>query len=205
MSFGGVEVRLFDLGHVVTDGRYHHFAGLFDGQTLRFYIDGKLVNALDRPARGGPLSTSQGVMFSSPSKPLDGALDDVRIYSRSLSGSEVAALAYNCGSVQGIPAGECRAVGDAVPQHRWHQLDQPRWLAGKQFSLHLGRRSLQQRPRDRDQPAQNGLQGPLGADLGNLPELIVANLSNNRLTGAIPRNLGNLGKLQTLDLHGNAT
>ena len=203
MSFTGVEVRLFDLGHVVTDGRYHHFAGSFDGQTLRFYIDGKLVNALDRPARGGPLSTSQGVMFSSPSTPLDGALDDVRIYNRSLSGSEVAALSYNCGSVQGIPAGECRALetlyrstdGTNWTNHAgWLESNSPCTWAGVLCNNgHVIAINL----------PQNGLKGPLSADLGNLPELIVANLSNNRLTGTIPFELGNLGKLQTLDLYGN--
>ena len=207
MTFGSVvfTIPLYDVP--VSDGRYHHFVGSYDGRFVRYYVDGKLNTEFDSSIPFGgvlrPLPTSQGVLFSSPTAPLNGALDDVRIYNRALSGGEVAALFYNCGSVQGIPASECRAL-----ETMYKNDDGPNWTShtgwlqnatpctwdgvlcnnGHVYALNL---------------PQNKLKGPLAPELGNLPELIVLNLANNQLSGSMPFELGNLSKLQTLDLYGN--
>ena len=47
----------------------------------------------------------------------------------------------------------------------------------------------------------NGLHGPLPAQLGNLAHLTQLDLSGNTLTGAIPTALGNLTRLTSLHLH----
>ena len=49
----------------------------------------------------------------------------------------------------------------------------------------------------------NQLRGTIPAELGNFTELKVMWLSGNQLTGAIPPALGNLSKLETLALHNN--
>ena len=46
----------------------------------------------------------------------------------------------------------------------------------------------------------NRLSGPIPRELGNLSNLEGLNLSSNRLSGPIPRELGNLSNLETLDL-----
>lgn len=102
----------FDEGHGlssnIADGAYHHVVGSYDGINIRFYYDGAHYNTLE--TTGGALLTGQGVSFSVPDAPLDGALDDVRLYNRALTDNEVAGLVYNCANVQGIPVSECRAL-----------------------------------------------------------------------------------------------
>ena len=52
--------------------------------------------------------------------------------------------------------------------------------------------------------AGNGLQGPLPADLGELPGMRTLDLYGNRLLGTIPATLGKLNQLTFLDLSHNA-
>lgn len=206
MTFGAGSVKLIDVRHPVADGHYHHYVGSWDGVNFRLYIDGQLSGQLstnDLFFPHGSLPTSHGVLFSSPTLPLDGALDDVRIYNRGLSGAEVAALYYNCAAVQGIPASECRALrttfssddGSNWTSHTgWLQNATPcAWDGVLCNNGHVFALSL----------PQNKLKGPLVPELGNLSELVVLNLPNNQLAGSIPFELGNLSKLQTLDLYGN--
>jgi hypothetical protein len=201
ITVNGLPRRLFKLDANIADGAYHHLAGSYDGATIRFYYDGAFYSALG--TTGGPVPTGQGVSFSTPTAPLDGALDDVRIYNRALSNIEVATLVYNCNSVQGIPASECRALVDlanATHAEQWANSNQ--WLANRTPCTWFGVLCNNGHVIVLNLP-QNHLVGALPPSLGNLPELIVLNLPNNQLTDSIPFELGNLGKLQTLDLYGN--
>jgi hypothetical protein len=73
-------------------GSWLHVAGTYDGITMRLYLDGV--------QRGTPIGVysslggeGNGVTLSSAGEALDGLLDDVRIYNRALSRSEIEALA----------------------------------------------------------------------------------------------------------------
>lgn len=199
ITVNGLPRRLFNLNSTIADGAYHHLAGSYDGATIRFYYDGVLYNALQ--TTGGPLPTGQGVSFSTPDAPLDGSLDDVRIYNRVLTDSEVAGLVYNCQNVQGIPASECRALvslatntGSWTTSTHWFANNSPcTWFGVLCNNGHVIVLNL----------PQNHLKGTLPIALGDLSELIVLNLANNQLTGTLPFELGNLSQLQTLDLYGN--
>ena len=87
-SFGKVLTR-----QIPPMNRWMHVAATFDGGTFRFFINGKLVatgrgtlgSATDAPLT---LGTSGGVK-----NPWVGRLDDVRIYNRALTSSEVKSLA----------------------------------------------------------------------------------------------------------------
>jgi len=75
-----------NLGHllvsdVLTEGRWHHVAGTWDGITQRLYIDGVEI-AIQVP--GGVLGNPSHVEMSSGGEPFNGMLDDVRIYNRAL-------------------------------------------------------------------------------------------------------------------------
>ena len=201
ITVNGLPRRLFKLNANIADGAYHHLVGSFDGATIRVYYDGAPYSALE--TTGGPVPTGQGVSFSTPDAPLDGVLDDVRIYNRALTAIEVATLVYNCNSVQGIPASECRAlVALANNTHAEQWVASTQWLANRTPCNWFGVLCDNGHVIVLNLP-QNRLVGALPMSLGNLPELIVLNLADNQLTDGIPFELGNLGKLQTLDLYGN--
>ncbi|MEM8994741.1 MAG: LamG domain-containing protein [Acidobacteriota bacterium] len=81
---------------VITDGEWHHLAGLFDGEGLRLYVDGQL----DRSrylGRRPPVETSREVAagrnFAGRRDAFEGGLDEMRIYGRALDPQEIQALA----------------------------------------------------------------------------------------------------------------
>ena len=78
------------------DGRWHHVAGVYDGEHMLVYVDGRL----DRSRRVGKkvsLGTDGPVWvghhFKDHKSTLSGAVDEVRIYGRALSAPEIQALA----------------------------------------------------------------------------------------------------------------
>jgi hypothetical protein len=71
---------------VLTEGEWHHVAGTWDGKTQRLYLDGVEI-ASQTP--GGALGTTSGVRFSNTPEPLNGMLDDARIYNRALTEEEI--------------------------------------------------------------------------------------------------------------------
>jgi len=77
-------------------GKWHHVAATCDDETMRLYLDGKEVAS---GQRGGPLNPSNSSLVLgsyAPSHPrafFQGALDEVRIWDRALTASEVAARA----------------------------------------------------------------------------------------------------------------
>jgi Ca2+-binding RTX toxin-like protein len=143
------------------------------------------------------------VLLSSPGAPLDGILDDVRIYDRGLSAAEIAVLAFQCGGVSDIPQAECEALVDLyvntngphwANQSGWLQTNTPcNWYGVLCTNGHVIALAL----------ANNRLSGPLPPTLSNLSRLVVLSLYDNQLNGSIPQQLGSLSALQTLDLYGN--
>jgi len=78
----------------VNDGQWHHAAGVYDGEQLSLYIDGKLdvsakavgkIRVNDKAVLIGENSEKRGRYWI-------GAIDDVRIYSYGLTAEEVAVL-----------------------------------------------------------------------------------------------------------------
>lgn len=72
-------------------GRWVHLAGTFDGRTMRLYVDGAEVAALDRP---GPVHPSHFDLMIGGFAPgsrahFRGTVDEVRLFSRALSADEV--------------------------------------------------------------------------------------------------------------------
>jgi hypothetical protein len=79
-------LRHLRVSGVLREGRWHHVAGTWDGITQRLYING-LEIARQRP--GGVLGNTSSVNVSLGSEPLNGMLDDVRIYNRKLNAEEI--------------------------------------------------------------------------------------------------------------------
>lgn len=84
----------------VPRGSWHHVAATYDGATWRLYLDGVLD--AEKPANAVPRFDSiqhfgLGATFDSMGKPaggLDGAMDEVRVYSRALTELELQTAMY---------------------------------------------------------------------------------------------------------------
>ena len=75
---------------------WHHMAATRDNNTYKFYIDGKLVGSSGIQTPGiDPITTSEynlGYCFNAGYRYWKGSLDDLRIYRRVISATEVQAL-----------------------------------------------------------------------------------------------------------------
>ena len=78
----------------VNDGRWHHAVGVYDGEEVSLYIDGKLD--VSAKATGKIRINDKAVLIGENSEERGrfwiGAIDDVRIYSYGMSAAEVAGL-----------------------------------------------------------------------------------------------------------------
>jgi Concanavalin A-like lectin/glucanases superfamily/MBG domain/MBG domain (YGX type)/Bacterial Ig domain len=72
-------------------GKWTHVAGVCDGVTLRLYVDGNLRQV----TLTGPLRMNHGNTPFILGQSMEGKIDDVRIYERSLTPSEVLAIAVH--------------------------------------------------------------------------------------------------------------
>jgi hypothetical protein len=82
----GGSLRHIHVPDVLTEGQWLHIAGTWDGTTQRLYLDGVEIAS---QAPGGTLGTTSGVRFSNTPEPLNGMLDDARIYNRALTKEEI--------------------------------------------------------------------------------------------------------------------
>lgn len=187
---------------VLGSNGWNHVVVTLQGNETNIYFNGQRVQN-ETYGAGYAGTPKGGLTFSSSNTPLNGILDDVRIYNRVLNASEIAALPYNCTNSQGVPASECQALVDLfritdgmkwTNHTNWLGNNSPcTWFGALCNNGHVFALSL----------SQNNLRGVLPTALGALPELIVLQLPNNQLSGTLPFELGNLSKLQTLDLYGN--
>ncbi len=81
----------------VLDGAWHHCAATFDGQFMRVYLDGEIVGELEQPGKIKARGNAVAFIGSSNgnSEFFQGGLDDLRIYSESLTSGEIAELHEN--------------------------------------------------------------------------------------------------------------
>lgn len=93
-------------GPELWDGQWHAIAGTFDGQAVRFYLDGQQIGS--GTAAGAPVGYGVGNGdFDIGQYPtnscggdfLGGAIDEVRVYDRALSASEIGRLQTAPGSI----------------------------------------------------------------------------------------------------------
>ena len=114
--FNGIDFPTLspDAGIGIWDGNWHHVAGTFDGSTVRLYVDGSEVGTGTTPVPS--ISIAYGLSptndlflgrFNGTCPPelsflsFRGDVDEVEIYNRALSATEIRAI-FNAGS-----AGKC--------------------------------------------------------------------------------------------------
>jgi len=81
-------------------GRWYHLVGVWDGQSTRIYVDGKLKGHTPTPPR--PRSAPYGAMIGAnpgrrPEKHFKGIIDEVAVFARALSAEE-ARLLFDLGT-----------------------------------------------------------------------------------------------------------
>jgi len=98
-------------GDVLVEGQWLHVAGTWDGAAQRLYLNGEEVATL---TPSGVLGTGTMFRLSSPDgEPLNGMLDEVRVYDRALSGQEITAVMNPGGLVKAgkpVPADKAADV-----------------------------------------------------------------------------------------------
>ena len=80
-------------------GVFQHIAGSYDGSVMRLYLDGVEVGSLPIT---GTVDQGFGALFSSGDETMDGVLDEIQVFDRALTASEIRAI-FEAGS-----AGECK-------------------------------------------------------------------------------------------------
>lgn len=79
---------------ILTDNRWHHIAGVYDGASMTLYVDGR--EDARKPASGQLADTEYALCIGenaeAPERFLKGLVDDVRIYSRALGPEEIETL-----------------------------------------------------------------------------------------------------------------
>lgn len=102
VAFGGTQTTAAATG-LITASTWHHVVGTWDGSTARVYVDGVLVDSLTSGSGPGS-STADLHIGADPAFPgtrdFKGLLDEVAIWSRTLSALEIKA-AYLMGSGAG--------------------------------------------------------------------------------------------------------
>jgi Concanavalin A-like lectin/glucanases superfamily len=87
----------------IEDAQWHHAVGTYDGSNLRLYLDGVLIGS-PLPATGSITDNGEPLQIGYEAdgfgaSPFNGDIDEVRIYNRALSATEIAKL-YGFGAVK---------------------------------------------------------------------------------------------------------
>lgn len=89
----------------VSDGKWHHLVGTWDGQTVKLYVDG--VCEKQEQCSSARIPNSEPLLIGYGGLPFTyfkGVIDDLQIYNRALSENEVLAL-YNYSIITNAAAG----------------------------------------------------------------------------------------------------
>ena len=91
LTLGASFANYLDSGRTPTVGQWQHVAATYDGTTARFYVDGVETASAPYVGNVGDATTWRIGAYGSPVTGfLDGHVDNVRIYDRALSASEIA-------------------------------------------------------------------------------------------------------------------
>ncbi|HEC81506.1 MAG TPA: LamG domain-containing protein [Thermoplasmatales archaeon] len=113
-----------------TAGNWYHIAGTYDGSTVKLYVNGDLIDSV--PASGTMQDYGKNVYFgrfTNKNAYTPGIIDEISIYNRALSASEIQQL-YNQGGGGNqppevsflYPTGNERAIGEGLNILFWRQM-----------------------------------------------------------------------------------
>ena len=107
LKAAGTTTTLIASAGAIADGAWVHLAGVYDGAAMRVYVDGVEVGST---SKSGAITQSPGTAVwigsnppSATSRPWEGAIDEVRVYERALTATEVATLSGYTPPSDGTP------------------------------------------------------------------------------------------------------
>ena len=91
LKANGSTSTLISSSNVLKAGRWQHVAATYDGQQMRIYVDGQQVASKPKTGIIDANSSVPASLANQPqgSRPFDGLIDDVRIYNRALSATDI--------------------------------------------------------------------------------------------------------------------
>jgi uncharacterized repeat protein (TIGR01451 family) len=107
VTTGATLFSAFALTNIVGDGRFHHLAGTWDGSEVRIYVDGVLEGSA--LTSGSLVNGSAAEIIIGDHNPpnqgrtVHGLLDEIKIYNRALSASEIQAIGSADTDADGVP------------------------------------------------------------------------------------------------------
>jgi hypothetical protein len=109
--FGGTDQLLQTPANVLTNGTWQHVAATYDGAAMRIYVNGVEVASVAASGSIDPVSDAFviGRNVTNTSFAWDGLIDEVQLFNRALSASEIQAI-FNAGS-----SGECKSTPTPTP------------------------------------------------------------------------------------------
>jgi len=118
----------------VNDGQWHHAAGVYDGLKYYLYVDGELDVSKDT---SGSMSTSTypvmiGANAQQTGREFDGLIDDVRVYKRALTETEILGVMSGGGAEYPLASGPVPKDG-VYHMDTWVNLS---WRAGDFAASH---------------------------------------------------------------------
>lgn len=118
LKAGGTTTTLISGPGEITPGAWNHLAVTYDGSRMQIYKNGVLIASTAKSGNVNNGSSIRVALGDQPpgagDKPYSGLLDDVRLYDRSLSTSEVATLAATTAVPVLFQTIDARVIGDVV-------------------------------------------------------------------------------------------
>jgi hypothetical protein len=128
LGISGTSVGNFNGNVIITGGDWHHYAGTYDGTNARIYIDGVLDTEV---AATGQINISTyelwiGTNSQNTGRLLHGLMDEVRIYTRALTDTEILGVMAGGGAEYPLASGPNPEDGIML-EDTWANLG---WRAG---------------------------------------------------------------------------
>ena len=121
INAGGTWQRL-QAPAVISPNTWYHVAGTYDGTTMRLYLNGQLIASSTHSPGGAIVGNSAHTVSLGDSvtgaRPFDGLIDDARVYSRTLSATDILELAgtlvghWKLDETSGATAADSSAFGN---------------------------------------------------------------------------------------------
>ena len=184
---------------ILSDTTWHQIVGVFQGTVGKIFVDGQAKGTTASSGTGSAVEFFKfGVLSAGGSDGFyHGSMDEIKIFDRALSDSEVAQM-YNEDNELANEKAALMALYNTTTGTGWN--DNTNWGTDQPLGTWYGVTTSGEGHVTRLELQDNNLVGTLPTEIGNLPYLEVLNLRLNTISNSIPVEIGNLTSLTTIDM-----